>query len=199
MRLLLVSHAQTEWTDQGIFQGHTDIPLNERGRRQAHILQNHLAQEEFQAIVASDLRRATETAAILALPHGMSVATDPRLREMHFGEWEGLTYADIQQRFPTALAAWRESPLQMGPPQGEQLGDVERRLQGFVRDLGCRSQESTILLVAHRGSLRTLLCILLGLPVERHWEFRLEVASLSEVRIVAGKATLMRINEMVEA
>jgi alpha-ribazole phosphatase len=198
MRLLLVSHAQTEWTDQSIFQGHTDIPLNERGRRQAHILQNHLAQEKLQAIVASDLRRATETATILALPHGMSVVTDPRLREMNFGEWEGLTYADIQQRFPTALAAWRESPLRMGPPQGEHLGDVERRLQGFVRDLVCRSQESTILLVAHRGSLRTLLCILLGLPVERHWEFRLEVASLSEVRIVAGTATLMRINELVE-
>jgi alpha-ribazole phosphatase len=199
MRLLLVSHAQTEWTDQGIFQGHTDIPLNERGRRQAHALQNHLAPEKFDAIVASDLRRATETAAILALPHAMSVATDPRLREMNFGEWEGLTYADIQQAYPAALAAWRENPIQMGPPQGEHLGDVEGRLQRFVRDLERHSQESTILLVAHRGSLRTLLCILLSLPVERHWEFRLEVASLSEVRIVAGTATLMRINEMVEA
>jgi alpha-ribazole phosphatase len=197
MRLLLVSHAQTEWTVQGLFQGHTDIPLNECGRRQARILRDHLAREKFQVIMASDLRRARETAEILAVPHAMRVVTDPRLREMHFGEWEGLTYVEIQQKHPADLAAWQENPLQTSPPRGEHLRDLERRLQSFARDLGGHSQESTILLVAHRGSLRVLLCLLQGMPVERHWEFRLEVASLSELRIIAGKAVLVRINEMV--
>ena len=98
--MCLVSHAQTDWNVQGRFQGQTDIPLNEFGRDQALALQQKLSQENFQAIVASDLRRARETAEILAKPHGMIVQTDPRLRELNFGEWEGLTYAEIQQKYP---------------------------------------------------------------------------------------------------
>ena len=107
MRLLLVSHAQTDWNVQGRFQGHTDIPLNEHGRRQAKLWQKRLASEAIHAVVASDLLRAAQTAAILAAPHGLDIRTDRRLRELSFGDWEGLTYAEIQERYPTALAAWQ--------------------------------------------------------------------------------------------
>jgi alpha-ribazole phosphatase len=199
MRLVLVAHAETEWSALGRFQGNTDIPLNERGRRQAFLLQQHLAGKTFQTILASDLRRARETAEILALPGSISVRSDSRLRELHFGDWEGLTHAEIQERYPDALAAWRENPLQVSPPGGERLTDLVRRLQHFLDDLWGHSQQGTILLASHRGALRALLCLLLGLPVERHWEFHLEVASLSEVAIVADKAKLVRFNEkMVE-
>jgi alpha-ribazole phosphatase len=195
MRLLLVAHAETDWSAQGLFQGHTDIPLNDRGRRQALRLQQHLLQEPFQAVLASDLLRAKETADILARPHGICVQRDARLRELHFGEWEGLTYAEIQERHPNALTSWQETPLLASPPNGECLPDLARRLQDFLGDLSDYPRDGTILLVAHRGALRALLCLLVGLPVERHWDFRLEVASLSEVEIVAGKARIVRLNE----
>jgi broad specificity phosphatase PhoE len=209
MRLLLVPHAETEWNALGRFQGHFDTSLNERGRRQAHLLQQQMAEEPLKAIVASDLRRALETAEILAQPRGLGVQAEPRLRELHFGEWEGLTYGEVQERTPNTLADWENDPLRASPPGGERLTSLVQRLQDFLHDLtghvppsplvsegpGVRGESSAILLVAHRGSLRVLLCLLLDRPVERHWEFRLDLASLSEVEIVAGRAVLLRLNE----
>jgi alpha-ribazole phosphatase len=195
MRLFLVAHAATPWTVVRRFQGHTDIPLSETGRRQAHILQKHLARERFQAIMASDLQRAVETAEILASPHAMAVRTDPRLRELYFGAWEGLTYEEIQQRDAAALADWQKDPLGMSPPQGERLTDLADRLRFFLLELQQVPEASTILLVAHRGSLRVLICLLLGKPVAEQRDIHLEVASLSEVTVAAGQAMLVRLNE----
>jgi broad specificity phosphatase PhoE len=158
--------------------------------------------------VASDLRRAWETAEILALPHDLRVQKEPRLRELHFGDWEGLTYAEVRQRDPIALAVWQENPLRGSPPGGESLAGLVQRVRGFLDDIriGTVGDESPLspvlggegrglLLVAHRGSLRALLCLLLGRPVERHWDFRLDVASLTEVAIVGGQGVLVRLNE----
>ncbi len=196
MRLLLVPHAETDWNAQGRFQGHADVSLNERGRRQAFLLQQRLADEPLQAIVASDLRRALETAEILAAPHGLHVKAERRLRELHFGDWDGLTYAEIQESAADALAEWQNDPLQASPPGGERLADLAQRLREFLHGLSDHATESTILLVAHRGSLRVLLCLLLDRPVESHWEFRLDPASLSEVKTAAGLAELVRLNEI---
>jgi alpha-ribazole phosphatase len=194
MRLLLVSHAQTDWNVQSRFQGHTDIPLNDCGRSQAHRWQRQLAEEPLEAIVASDLLRASETAEILAKPHGLSVRTDPRLRELSFGDWEGLTYAEIQQQYPDELAAWQQNYSRFSAPSGESLRDLEGLLHLFVGDLERQTPMVTVLVVAHRGSLRSLLCVLLGLPVDRQWDFRLDIASLSEVMLVGGKGSLERLN-----
>jgi alpha-ribazole phosphatase len=194
MRLLLATHAETDWTAAGRFQGHTDVPLNERGRTQAAGMQRRLAHVTLDAIISSDLGRAWQTAEILAVGHGMPVVRDARLRELHFGAWEGLTYAEVQQTDPAALAAWQEN-ARAALPGGESMAELVQRLQAFLRDLAGRP-ETTILLVAHRGALRVLLCLLLDVPVERHWEFRLDVASLSEVAWLDGTATLVRLNEV---
>jgi alpha-ribazole phosphatase/probable phosphoglycerate mutase len=194
MRLLLATHAETDWTTVGRFQGHTDVPLNERGRQQAAIMQGRLAQEPLGAIVASDLSRAWQTAEILALSHGVPVTADRRLREMGFGAWEGLTYAEVQRTDATALSAWQANPFGAHPPGGESMAELVRRLQAFLDELAIR-REATILLVAHRGALRVLLCLLLDVPVERHWEFRLDVASVSELEWRDGNAMLLRLNE----
>jgi len=180
MRLLLATHAETDWTIAGRFQGHTDVPLNEIGRQQAAHMQKRLAAQSPAAIVASDLRRAWQTAEILALPYGLVPTADPRLREMHFGAWEGLTYAEVQATDGASLTAWQANPLQASPPGGEGLAKVAERLQSFLGDLAERP-EATVLLVGHRGAMRVLLCLLLGVPIERHWEFHLDVASVSEL------------------
>lgn len=194
MRLLIATHAETDWTVVARFQGHTDVPLNDRGRRQAADMQRRLAGEPADAIVASDLNRAWQTAEILAVPHGLPVAADPRLREMHFGAWEGLTYAQVQETDGPALAAWQANPLTASPPSGEGLAEVVQRLQAFLGDLAERP-EATFLLVGHRGSMRVLLCLLLGVPVEWHWDFCLDVASLSELEWQGGVASMVRLNE----
>jgi alpha-ribazole phosphatase len=197
MRLFLATHAQTDWNVQGRFQGHTDVPLNERGRSQAAALGQRLAQEKLHAIVASDLCRARQTAEIVALAHGMGVRTDARLRELCFGAWEGLTHAEIQQQYPNELAAWRKDILRTHPRGGECLLDLAARLREFVKVLGNYPQEADVLVVAHRGALRTLLCLLLDRPIEAHWDFHLEIASLTELEIAHGKARLVHLNQTV--
>jgi broad specificity phosphatase PhoE len=89
--LLLVRHGETDWNADGRLQGHTDRPLNEHGRRQASALAGRLAREDIDAVYASDLARARETAEILAEALGLPVVTDPDLRERNWGNWEGLT------------------------------------------------------------------------------------------------------------
>jgi alpha-ribazole phosphatase len=195
MRFLLVTHGQTDWTVARRYQGHTDIPLNDEGRRQALRLQRHLAGENIQAVFASDLRRAREMAETVAAPHALLVRNDRRLREMHFGAWEGLTFAEVEQRDPKGLAAWRANPLEVRPPSGELLTELAARLQEFLHGFAEHPADSKVLLVGHRGSLSTLLCLLTGIPVERHWEFGLKLASLSEVEIGADRAVLVRVNE----
>lgn len=194
MRLFLISHAQTDWNVEGRFQGQTDIPLNEYGRRQARQLQRHLANVPLDTLVASDLSRARETAEIIAMSHGMVVHTDRRLRELHFGHWEGLTYAEIQAKYPEALAPWQENSLRERPPGGESLAEMAQRLADFVGGLKSYADNARIAVVAHRGALRSMLCVLLGVPVSRHWEYRLDIASISDVEYVDGKGRMVTLN-----
>jgi alpha-ribazole phosphatase len=194
MRLLLVTHAETDWNAQGRFQGHAAAPLNERGRAQAAWLRERLANEALQAIIASDLPRAWQTAEIITAAHDLRIETEPRLRELHFGEWEGLTYAEVRDRQAQALADWHNVSLPASPPGGETLASLAQRLQAFLHDLREHREES-VLLVAHRGCLRVLLCLLLGVDVQKHWEFRLGIASLSELMLATEKAEVVRLNE----
>ena len=107
--LLLARHGETEWNREGRWQGWADPPLNETGREQARALREQLRETPFDAVYSSDLRRAHETAEIVAAPHGVPVIADEGLREIDVGSWSGLTRAEQEARFPgaSALAARR--------------------------------------------------------------------------------------------
>ncbi|MBI4759502.1 MAG: histidine phosphatase family protein, partial [Chloroflexi bacterium] len=104
MRLLLVRHGETDWNAEERYQGTTDVPLSAQGRAQAQALTSRMAGEVLDAIYASDLQRAWQTAEVIAAPHGLPVRPEPRLREIDFGAWEGLTFDEIRQRRPAAKA-----------------------------------------------------------------------------------------------
>lgn len=186
IRLLLVPHAETAWNAQGRYQGHTDVPLNERGRHQAECLAQRFAEERFEVVYASDLRRAWDTAVTLVGSRGLSPRAEPRLRELYFSDWEGLTFAEVQHL------------NQESPTGGETLTELSARLRSFLDDLTSKHQEGeqTVLLVAHRGSLRVLLCLALGLPPAAHWQFRLDPASLSELEWHGETTVLTRLNDV---
>src|SRR5437660_3083754 len=93
--LILARHGETDWNRDGRFQGHADPPLNNRGREQAYALADAVADERIEAVYASDLRRAHETAQIVAARKGLDVVIDPDLRERDVGEWSGLTLPQI--------------------------------------------------------------------------------------------------------
>ena len=110
MRLLLARHAPTDWNTKGRFQGHEDIALGATGRRQAALLAERLAGERIDEIHTSDLRRAWETARAVADARRLPLHSDSRLRELHVGSWQGLTYDEVRQAYPEALAAWEADP-----------------------------------------------------------------------------------------
>jgi probable phosphoglycerate mutase len=208
-RLLIVRHGHTSWNSDGRFQGQLDIPLDEVGqaqaaavaRRLAHELQR--AQERPGAIYASDLSRAWQTARSIqnAIAEAIQpepippLVLEPRLREMHFGEWQGLTYAEIQACQPAALAAWEADWLNNAPPGGETLTQLVERVQAVYHEILAAHPDGTVLLVGHGGALQALLCMALGLPPERFWQLQLDNTGLADLRIYPEGAILNLFND----
>jgi len=195
VRLLLIRHAATDWTAQGRFQGQTDIPLSPHGRRQATALAQRLMAETLHMLYASDLQRAWETARAIAAPHALPVHAEPRLREMAFGRWEGLTYAEMQQQDAQSLAAWERDQLHSAPPGGETLLQMTQRVRAAYVSILLAGQDKTVGLVAHGGPLQLLLCRALGLPPQAYWQFAMSPASLSELCVYEKGAILTCLND----
>jgi broad specificity phosphatase PhoE len=150
--LLLARHGETDWNRDGRFQGHADPPLNERGRRQAHALAELLADEPIDAIYSSDLLRAQETAQIVATLRGLDVVVDPQLRERDVGEWSGLTRAEIDERFPNQIQAWREGRVVVG----ETREALTERVLAAARRISAAHPDGVVLVVSHGGALRMI-------------------------------------------
>ncbi len=147
--ILLARHGETDWNRDRRVQGHSDTPLNDSGRAQAHTLADELAAERLDAIYASDLSRASDTARIVAERHAGEVVLRPDLRERHFGTWEGLTDAEILRRFPDALPGhWGD---------GESADEMAGRVLAALHAIAESHPGGTVLVVSHGGPLRAVL------------------------------------------
>ncbi len=120
---------------------------------------------------------------------------DEHLREICFGQWEGLTYNQIRHQYPKALAAWEADPLTARPPQGESPADVTARVQNCLEDLLLRHANGTVVLVAHGGVFHVLLCLVLGIMPKARWQFRLQPGSVSELHLDAKGVVVTRLND----
>ena len=143
--ILIARHGETEWNREGRWQGWADPPLNETGREQARVLAEQLRETPFDAVYASDLKRAHETAVILAGPHGVPVVVDPELREIDIGSWSGLTRAEIEERFPDGER-----------PDGETREHHSERVLAAVERIARENLGRRVLIVTHGGTLRAL-------------------------------------------
>ena len=191
--ILLVRHGETDWNRDARIQGQADPPLNERGREQARALARRLRRERLDAVYASDLERARETAEILAARLGMPVVVDPAFRELAFGSWEGHTVADVQARWPERAARW----LETGEPaweDGETHEELRRRVRAAVARLAATHAGGQVLLVAHGGPIRALLMEADGLDYvnDRRSYGRIENCGLSRIAVEDG--TLRRLD-----
>ncbi len=195
VRLLLIRHGATAWTAEGRFQGQTDVPLSPHGQRQVAALAQRLTTEKFDLLYTSDLLRAWETAQAIAALQACVVQPEPRLREIAFGDWEGLTYAEIPQRDASALAAWEGDPCYHAAPGGETLSQMLIRVRAAYDSLVAIPQDMTVGVVAHGGALQLLLCCALGVAPQAYWQFALAPASLSELCVYAQGARLMSLND----
>ncbi len=194
VRLLLARHGQTSWNVEGRYQGSTDIPLNAHGLEQAAALAARLAAEPLDVIYSSPLQRAHQTAEAVAAYHGLPVHDDPRLQEIGFGSWEGITHQEAEVRDPGALRRWRRDPFAAMPPDGEAIADVEARIAALLRDLAAHEGQ-TALLASHCAILQVLLCQALRMDLAGRWRFRLDPAALSELILDPNGNSISYIND----
>jgi 2,3-bisphosphoglycerate-dependent phosphoglycerate mutase len=150
--ILLARHGETDWNRDNRFQGHADPPLNELGREQARVLAEALAGEPFTAIYTSPLRRAAETAEIVAALHGLRPRPVDGLREVDVGSWEGLTREEVARRFPEQFQRW----LDHGPgwEDGESYDEMGRRSVATLLELAEQHPGERIVAVTHGGPIR---------------------------------------------
>ena len=194
-KLILVRHGQTLWNHASRYQGHSDIELSDAGRAQARMLAERLADEELQAVYASDLKRAMETASIIAEPHGLSVELQPQLREINFGAWEGLTYQEIKTRYSDIADNWHASPGQVQIPNGESFQELTARANSAILSLIKKHDQATIAVVTHGGTIRSIICALLGVDLNNLFRIRQDNGALNIIDYYDGYGILGLLND----
>ena len=163
MKLLLARHGQTEWNADSRVQGQTDVGLSPAGIEQAESMARRLATFQPDLIVSSDLSRAADTAAALAALTGLDVVSDPRLRERHFGQWQGLRLTEIAERWPAEYASWRAGQPVAGLGV-ETIEDLAKRVSAALQDVADRVPGGTAVVAMHGAAARHGCAALLGWP-----------------------------------
>lgn len=161
-RLYLVRHGATQLSAENRFAGAVGVELSDEGREQVKRLARRLADERIAAAYTSPLSRTRETAQILAAPHRLELRPRDGLREISHGRWEGLSRAEVEQRFADEYASWEQDPFTFAPQGGESgLGVLSRALP-VIREIVLAHPDETVLVVSHKATLRLLMSSLLG-------------------------------------
>jgi alpha-ribazole phosphatase len=191
----LARHGEVLHAAEGRFFGHTDVALSPAGLAQAAALGACLAGESIEAVYASDLSRARQSAAPLATGRGTDVITVPPLREMAMGRWEGLTFAEIRAREPELCDRWLADPFAMPFPEGEGLAELRARAVPALREVVERHAGRRIAVVAHGGTNRVILAEALGLPLANIFRLAQDYAAWSLIEYRGGGAVVHALNQ----
>jgi broad specificity phosphatase PhoE len=160
----LVRHGETDWNRERRFQGHADVPLNGAGLAQARVLAQSLDGERFAAVYTSPLRRAAQTAEILAARLGVEARAHEALMEVDVGSWSGLTVTEIEERFPDGFARWADWRT-TGWEDGETYEQLSERVLRGVLNVAVSHHGEHVLVVTHGGPMRAVLASAHGLGI----------------------------------
>lgn len=193
---LIVRHGETEWNRDSRIQGQADTPLSDEGRAQVAALGAALKGAQIDRAFSSDLSRARETAELVLGERNVPVETTGDLRELNFGRWEGRLGAELAVQEPEPFFAWHTGSPDFAAPEGESVQDLARRVERFVAERQECMLQGTSLIVAHGGSVRCLLCVMLGIPLAAVGRFNVARASLSILEVEPGGAVLILYNDV---
>ncbi|KJS11153.1 MAG: phosphoglycerate mutase [Peptococcaceae bacterium BRH_c8a] len=196
-RIYLIRHGETIWNKDARFQGRSDIPLSPQGMEQARALGERLKGHKFAAFFSSGLSRAKLTAELVAEPHGQSVEVAKGLEELSFGDWEGLTIKEIRERYSEESSAWWARPLDTRIPGGETLAELAERSTAVLKQIVDKHPDQHVAVVAHGGTIRSVVGTVLGLDLNHYWRLRQDNASLTIIDFYGwDKAILMLYNDI---
>jgi broad specificity phosphatase PhoE len=187
--IFLARHGESDWNVEKRFQGHSDRPLTERGREQAHALADLVASEKIDAVYTSPLSRARETAEIVAARAGLEPVALPELREVDTGSWSGLSRADVEARFPAGFTRWRSGGS--GWEDGESYEEMAARVMDALRRIAEDHPDGRVLVISHGGPIRAIHAAAEGLAIKDYRRLKpVEPnARLSAVAVENGRLT----------
>jgi broad specificity phosphatase PhoE len=190
--IYLARHGESDWNAENRFQGQTDRPLTERGRAQAEALASELLDTPLEAVYASPLRRALETAETVASPRGLRAAGLPELREIDVGTWTGLSRSEVASRFPDAFRRWIDGGE--GWEDGETYDAMSGRVLAGIRRIADEHPEGNVLVVSHGGPIRAVHAAAEAMDVRAYRALRRVEpnARLSVVTVEGGEITRLR-------
>ena len=193
-KLILARHGETVWNVEKIYRGRTDVNLDEVGIKQAELLGKYLSNWELEAIYSSPLRRALDTANIIAHYQKIGVHIVEGLIDFDYGEWQSLPEQEVKRLYPALLNEWHHNPHNVVMPGGESLEDVSKRAIEVVNDVLSKYQGSVVL-VSHRVVNKVLICSLLGLDNSYFWNIKQDVGGITIFNYVDGRFVLTRHND----
>lgn len=192
-RIILVRHGKTDWNRELRIQGgSSDTPLNEEGRKQAENLALRLSQRSIKAIYSSPLKRALETAQIIARHHSLEVVVEKSLREVEAGKLEGATAAELGMKFSELLT---RDGVSKRVPGGESLADLQQRSWNFIQQINRKYADGEHIIVSHYFAILTIICSALAIPISRVTRFRLSTGCINIINLDEKEARLELLND----
>lgn len=195
MDLILVRHGETETNRLGKIQGVSQAPLNECGLAQAEAAARVLDDDKPFALYASPLKRAVQTAEAIARRTGIGATIENGLIEMDVGEFEGLTGRQLRERFPDVMRSWDEDAFQTEMPGGESLATVRNRAWSTVKRLADLHSGETVVAVTHNFTIQMVLCAVLGMPPNNFRRLRVDLGSITRLRVSPERTVQVSVNE----
>jgi broad specificity phosphatase PhoE len=194
-KVYLVRHGQTEWNKNLTFRGRIDIPLNERGHREAVAIAEALKDKNIDAIYTSPLGRSIETAQPTARFFNIEIVPFQGLIDISYGDWEGLTFNEARERYRDQYTRWEERPELVRFPKGETLDEVRERSFCVFKEIVRENAGRSILIIPHRVINKVLLCAILGLSNSYFWEIKQDTGCINLIEYSDERFVLSMMND----
>ena len=182
MKLIFIRHGQTDWNVRGKIQGSYDIELNETGIRQAIDLSDKLTKHkyEFKKIYSSPQKRALNTAKILSESSNIEYVVIDDLREINMGEWEGLSWKEVDENYPTEYKEWKSNRRYTSPPKGESYEDMLQRVIKALHKI-INENKDDVVIITHSAVIMCLQCYITNTPFNKMLQFKTTNAEITEI------------------
>jgi broad specificity phosphatase PhoE len=178
-KVILVRHGQTAWNKEEIFRGRMDIDLDDVGIQQAKLLSQSLNKLHINAVYSSPLKRALNTATIIANYNELEVNIDDHFIDINYGNWEGKSLNEVKETFKDLYQKWTKDPHLLRIPNGETLDEVRIRAVAGLNQIMPKHKDETIVIVSHRVVNKVLICALLGLDNSCFWQIKQDTGCFS--------------------
>jgi alpha-ribazole phosphatase len=194
-KIFLIRHGEVTWNRQACYTGWTDLPLTAKGIAQAERVAGRLRAEPLRAVYCSDLQRSRITAEIIATSQGLTPVADPDLRELNYGEWEGVAEKRLPVEFPELYQAWVANPAGVATPSGESFSQLLTRVTAATDRITSAYPEGSVAIVGHKSVNRVLLCHWLGVDINLYKRVGQDNVAISTVSHTPERVVVDCVND----